>query len=747
MTVLDAGLSARPRSLFGALELAFGATLFLSASLLFCLEPMFSKMVLPVLGGSSSVWSVAMAVYQGLLLAGYVYAHLITRAFTLKRAAQIHVAVLALATLSLPIAINAAFHTPPQSFVSLWLIGLFVASVGLPCFALSANAPLLQAWYAQSGKLGAANPYFLYRASNLGSFAILLSYPVFIEPAFGLAQQSRLWSVGYAALLAVLGACGLIASRGREGAPVSRTFASAQKISAKDRALWTALGFIPSGLLVAVTAHIATDVASGPFLWIPPLAFYLLTFVLVFSDRPVVPSKWMLALQPASLGVLAVLLLWTARMNWGLAFVGHLFVFFTAAMVCHARLYRTRPEAGDLTEFYAYVSLGGVLGGIFAALIAPLLFKTVLEYPLLAFLALFARSDVWRASRARWLGEILFASVLAGVLVLLMTMLHASAAVFAISVMAVAAFLALQTSNAAKATLLAGLLLAATSLYDPSQSVIAEARSFYGVYKVVSVEGGKYRVLFHGTTAHGAEQVRGDTGSALTGAPDPLTYYHRGGSYAQALEAVRARNSGRLDHVALVGLGVGALTCYAKPGEHWTIYELDPLVVQMARNRDLFRSLATCAANMPVVIGDGRLTLQGAKAPIDLLILDIFSSDSVPTHMLTKEAFALFKSKLAPHGAIAFNISNHNMALASVVAASAAANGMATAVRTDTRPPPQTLKLPAEIAVVARSPADLAQLKLGPGWHIVQPTPGMRAWSDDYSDILGAILRRMRGAS
>jgi hypothetical protein len=451
-----------------------------------------------------------------------------------------------------------------------------------------------------------------------------------------------------------------------------------------------------------------------------------------------------LALQPATIALLALLLLWAARTNWGIALVGNLAAFFVAAMVCHAQLYRLRPQAEELTEFYALLSFGGVLGGIFAALAAPVLFNSVLEYPLLALAALFARKDVWKTQAAVWLRDLIFVALLAVLLGICIYLARWPIATFTTGMMAFCAMLAFQAARPARMLGLAVVVLAATSLYDPSQSIVTEARSFYGVYKVANVGGGKFRVLYHGTTAHGAEALRDEKGHALTGKPQPLSYYAPGNSFAQAIAAARAQNGGHLDNVALVGLGVGSLTCYRAPGEQWIVYELDPLIVRIASDRSLFRSVTSCAANDPIVIGDGRLTLQNARVPVELLLLDIFSSDSVPTHMLTREAFALYKAKLAPHGVIAFNISNHNMELANVVAASAAANGMVAAVRTDARPPADSLRLPAQIAVVARSEADLAALHLGQGWKEVRPAPGFRTWTDDYSDVLGAILRRMR---
>lgn len=741
MAASDISVRAGTNPAVGLAVLSFSTATFLSAALLFWVEPMFSKMVLPVLGGSAAVWSVAMVVFQGLLLGGYVYAHLLTRLFSLRHAALIHLAALALAALSLPIAISSAFSTPPLSGVSLWVMGLFLASVGLPCFVLSANAPLLQAWFARGDNAAASNAYFLYRASNLGSFLVLVAYPFVIEPSIGLVQQSRLWSIGYVVLTFAIGGCALISLRAPAVHPTA--VQSVSQVSWRRILAWIALGFVPSGLLVAVTAHIATDVASGPFLWIMPLALYLLSFVFAFSDKPLLAPKLFLTLQPFTTALLVVLLLWSERANWSLSLLGHLVAFFVAAMVCQAELYRRRPDTAQLTQFYVWMSLGGVLGGAFAALLAPQLFSTVLEYPLLTFGALLVRPDVWTTPRTTWLRDGAFVTFLAVALTAPFFLTRAGVAYYIVAVMTMAALLAFQGKHTVRLLGFSALLLLATNLYDPSQSIVARARSFYGVYKVVDVYGGKFRILYHGTTAHGSERRLDDQGKVLTRMPAPLSYYYPGGPFSQAVYAVRAQHGGPIPHVALVGLGVGILTCYRQAGEDWTIYELDPSIIDIARDKSLFRSVSNCGPDIPTVIGDGRLTLRSAKPGLDLLLLDIFSSDSVPLHMLTREAFALYKSRLSAHGAIAFNISNKNLELTDAVAASAAANGMVTAVKIDVPQSPETLRLRAQIAVVTKSLADMKALKLGAGWHIVQPTA--RAWTDDYSDLLSAILARLRG--
>ena len=719
----------------------YAATSFLSAMLLFSIEPMFSKMVLPVLGGTSAVWSIATVVFQALLLAGYVYAWFITTKLSQRMAAMVHLAVLIAAAASLPVALSPLFGAPPAENIAPWLIGLFLASMGLPFFAVAASAPLLQAWYGRA--TDSRNPYFLYRASNLGSFFVLLAYPVAIEPRWGLMAQSRLWTFGYSLLALAIACCAAFATAARPSSTSEVRIAHRATASWRDRFRWCALGLVPSGLLVAVTAHISTDVAAAPFLWILPLALYLLTFVLAFADKPLIPFQWLLAAQPATLAVLAILLFWDPVLNWSLALFFHLAVFFVAAMVCHTLLYRARPEAAGLTEFYAWMSLGGVIGGIFAALVAPAIFNSVLEYPLLVLAAFAIRPDLTQVPRKTWRSDLLFVAFVAVALAAAYFAVDARDAslglkLYAASAIAVTAALPFLLRKPAMLIGAAAALFLVTGIVPPGQDILYRGRSFFGVYKVLDNRHGTYHLFFHGTTAHGAERMLDIDGRPVRGKPEPLAYYYRGGALGNAIEAVRGFHP--LHRVSVVGLGIGAMSCYREHGESWTFYELDPLVVRIARDTSLFRSFTTCAPDAPVVLGDARLTLASSAGGNDLLLLDAFTSDSVPVHLLTREAFALYKAKLAPHGVIVFHISNRNLELAQVVAASAAANGMATLVHDGYAQDNASQKLASEVAVVTKDPADLAALKLGAGWKPVRPAS--RMWTDDYSNILGALLAR-----
>src|SRR5215831_3143804 len=402
---------AAPRAR-GLLLASFIAAIFLSAALLFMVEPLFTKMVLPRFGGSPSVWSVAIVFFQAALLAGYAYAHVLTRYAAGRASVIIHLALMAVACLALPLSIAAGWGRPPAVGEEFWLIGLFAASIGLPFFALAANSPLLQAWFARTDHPDASDPYFLYAASNVGSFLALVSYPLAIEPFVRLSDQARYWSVGFYVLIALIAACGVLLWR----SPVKSPAAAGADAAAdapftspptwRGAAFWVAQAAVPSALLVAVTAHISTDVGAFPLLWVLPLALYLLTFVIVFARRPIIPHWLVVAVQPvfviALIGVIIadpIKSVFTGHADFVFqpvkTIVGqiavHVVVFFVCALMCHGELARTRPAPRYLTAFYLWMSLGGVIGGIAAGLLAPQVFDWVAEYPILLALALLCR--------------------------------------------------------------------------------------------------------------------------------------------------------------------------------------------------------------------------------------------------------------------------------------------------------------------------------------------------------------------
>lgn len=695
---LSAGRS-QTRALAATLPV-FAGTLFLSSFLLFGIQPMFAKMVLPKLGGSPGVWSVAMVFFQTVLLTGYGYAHWLVSRFDVRRGALIHIVLMAVILLAaLPIGISAGFERPPQEGQIVWLVLLFGASVGLPFFAVAANAPLLQAWFARSGHAHAGDPYFLYAASNMGSFLALIAYPFLVEPFLTLSMQASSWAWGFGLLLAGIAAC---AGASVHGAGMVKAAAVAERtaIPLRRKLVWVGFAFIPSGLLVAVTAHISTDIAAAPLLWVAPLALFLLTFVIVFQREPVLKHRWM---QHAQI-VLVVLLLaniFAPPSGWVIALSLHLSLFFVTAMVSHGELARRRPAAADLTQFYFWMSVGGVLGGLFSGLLAPVLFNAILEYPLLLLASLVIRVDF----RTRLVSRP-FKLVVSGLF----------------------------------ATILVTLLVQAQR--DPNT-----LRSFFGVHRVIETEGREFRQLVHGSTIHGAQRLRNPDGTPATGRPEPLTYYFRGGGIVDGIDAVRKAHGGMLRTVAAVGMGTGSLACHAGPGEAWTFYEIDPLVVQIATDPTRFSFMSECAPQAPIVLGDARLTLADAEAgSLDLIVVDAFSSDAIPLHLLTTEAIALYRAKLRQDGVVLFHISNRNMELGPVVSATAHAEGLTTWLRAPTPTPELLAQLKSSpyVAIVARRAEDVG-LDASQGWVRQEDNTGtVRAWRDDYADIVGAIWRMVR---
>jgi hypothetical protein len=732
-------LTARREERRGGLPL-FAITLFVSALLLLWVQPMFSRMVLPALGGSPAVWNTAMVFFQTALLVGYLYAHLVSRWLGLRRQVALHLALLTVASLTLPIAIGPDWTPPTEGTPVFWLIALLAWCLGLPFLVVSSTAPLLQKWFSASGHPAANDPYFLYGASNLGSILALLGYPLLLEPTLTLDRQNEAWAFGYAALAVLVASCGLAvwrqpragdASKDASAAPAARTVGWGQRLH------WLALAFAPSSLLLAVTAYITTDLASVPLLWVVPLSLYLLTFVIVFARRPVLEHAWMVKAQPFI--VIPLALVFSQSAAFWLALPLHLAAFFVTAMVCHGELAKRRPTTSHLTEFYLWMAFGGMLGGVFNALLAPVAFDWVLEYPLALVIACLLRPSIGqdRGSRLADLGLPLI--VLSLMLLQVQWRRLGLPDLGAVGALALLVPVALLLYGFAARPLRFGLGVAAVLgvvllAGEPSQ-VQARARSFFGVYTIKHDPAG-YHVLVHGTTVHGAQHT--DPAARR----EPLTYYHRGGALGQIFEALD-------DHppelVGAVGLGVGTVACYRRPGQRWTFFEIDPLVLRIARDGRWFHYLQDCAPEADVVLGDARRSLQQASAgQYDLLILDAFSSDAIPVHLLTREAFALYLDRLAPGGLIALHISNRNLDLAPVVASLLAEAGLVG--RIQTRAPPleaqRAFRNAATWVAIARSENELGALADDPRWQRMPAASG-HPWTDDFSNLIGALRWRL----
>ncbi len=735
--------------------IVYTAAIFISALLLFSVQPLFTKMVLPPLGGSPAVWSVAMVFFQSLLLAGYAYAHYLTQIRNRLVPVAIHLVLLVIALSSLPLSIAAGWGEPPTSGYAFWLLGLFTVSIGLPFFALAANNPLLQAWFFRSGHPSGSDPYFLYASSNIGSFLALLSYPVLLEPMFTLRTQNLIWTGGYGLLIVLIAACAVLLLR---SPVVALADTAAEETDAPAppwmlRARWIFLAAVPSGLLIAVTAHISTDVAAAPLLWVLPLSLYLLTWVLVFQSRPLLPHKWMLMAQPLAITGVIVLLAVGGEQNLLLTLGGHQVCFFVIAMACHGELARTRPAAKYLTGFYVALSFGGMAGGLFAGLIAPFAFSWVAEYPILLALAALCRPPVGKERLSRWSGWYWpFLAVLAVALTApsysdskIMHWLDDNRVWMIGAVGVLSALLPLGlNANRWKIFDTIAVALVLIRAYPADDGRVETVRSFFGVHKIVVTPHGQYHVLMHGTTIHGAQKFRNDDGTPVAGRPEPITYYHRDGGIGQAITAVRERKGAPL-RVAVIGLGAGTLTCASEPGETWKFFEIDQTMVDTARDPKYFTYISNCEPDLKPVIGDARLTF--AREPdgvYDLIIVDAYSSDAIPIHLATEEAMAIYKEKLAPQGAVVMHVSNRHLELASVIVGIAEANDLRSWVYNEDSGRDNEYIFATSVVVCAREEADVGKLASSDQWELTEADENQRVWTDDYSNVLGAVYRRLR---
>jgi spermidine synthase len=747
LTGTGAALVGSPRLAVGqnlrssVLVVLFASTLFVSAFLMFLIEPMIARILLPSLGGAPAVWNTCLVFFQGMLLAGYAYAHGATQYLGIRRHIVLHSILLLLPLIVLPIAVR---QSPPQGLENptLWLLATLVLSIGLPFFVLSTSAAVLQKWFSTTNDGAAADPYFLYAASNLGSFIALIAYPLVVEPNLRLQDQATLWRAGYVVLMLLSSACAVVAWRGR-GASRGMTSTDdvrAEAISWGRRGRWIALAAVPSSLLLAVTNYISTDVASVPLLWVLPLGLYLLTFVIAFSTSTERVRDVTLRLMPLSVILLTLMLIADLASPMWLVIPIHLIVFLVIGITCHGELACDRPSAQRLTEFFFWTALGGMLGGLFNALVAPVIFNSILEYPLVLIAACLLRATpVFRAGRVSRADVAIPLAIGAAVAVsALVNNQLGSLSRFILLGAAVPALFTLRQKHHPRrfAASIAMILLAGTLTESPFGEVVYAARTFFGVNRVRIDHAHGYRFIFHGTTLHGMQSLDQSRSA------EPLSYFHRTGPIGQIFEGVPLASTA--PRVAVLGLGVATLASYRAATQRWTFYEIDPVVEDIARDDAHFTYLRACGEPCKVIIGDGRVSLARAEPQTyGLIVLDAFSSDAVPMHLITKEALALYVSKLAPGGVIVFNISNWHLSFQGVLSRIAADAGL---VALWQREPPdagswQLGKFPSEWFIVARDRQDFGRLNLDSRWSVPHAPMATPLWTDDFSNILSVIRR------
>jgi hypothetical protein len=751
-------LDQRPATLSVAVLAVFTVCLFASAFLLFLVEPMVAKMVLPLVGGTSAVWATSVLFFQTVLLIGYGYSHWLAMRLQWRWQALLHGLLLLAPLLVLPIHLIPAWNPPTSGSPALWLVLLLSVTVGLPFLVLSTTSPLIQHWFSRTGHAHAQDPYFLYRASNLGSALGLLSYPALIEPHLGLHAQADMWRAGYIAFIVLSVLCLAAVAWSRSSginAPSSTPtlpLAEEGEITWRRRMRWVLLAAVPSTWMLAVTSYFTTVIRPIPLLWVIPLALYLFSFAVVFARRPLVSRYWLNRLFPFyALPLLGMVLLGGGGPLYLLA-VLHFGAFFLGALLCHGELAADRPSAAHLTEFYWWLAVGGATGGLLTALVAPLVFNDFLEYPLAIIGAALLRPALARSgnSRSRLADFWLPGAMLAGLLVVIglmsvtgaigrlnrVPLTSATTASDLLRVLVVFAIPAAVSAAFSWRPIRFGLATAAMLLLSlvplGSQLVIFQQRDFYGVHKVVSDPAGTRHALIDGGTIHGLQLLDPAKRDA------PASYYSTSGPVGDLFAAEQPVDAAW--SIAVIGLGAGAMACYAEPQQSWTFYEIDPVVANIARNTSLFTFLRDCTPQASIVLGDGRLTM--ARAPdhsYDLIVLDAFGSDSVPVHLITREAIQLYLSKLRPGGALLFNISNKYVDLASVLAGEAANLSLVGYQRTDIVVTPDEAaagKFPSAWLVMAPAAGNLGGIQFQPDWSVLRANPQQPVWTDDFSDVL-----------
>lgn len=767
---------------------SFRLAIFLGAGLLFLIQPMFAKMVLPMLGGSPAVWNTCMLFFQGMLLAGYGYAHLSHRFLGTKAQVILHLIILSVVIFLPAIAISKDWNPPENDTPIFWLLGLLLVVVGGPFFAVSATSPLLQQWFAATHHERAGNPYFLYSASNFGSILALLAYPFLIERIFALDSQAQIWKYGYIVfVLSMIGCAVFVFKAGKDrsdaqdDAPEEST---PSPVTWKQRIYWIGLAFVPSSWMLGVTSFLTTDISPMPVLWIIPLSIYLITFIIAFADKPVLSSDWMARAFPVAMLVVVT----TTIFQGGFLVMGiHLLVFFVGSMACHFELAKSKPDPRHLTEFYLLVSFGGMLGGVFNGLVAPVVFPWILEYPLTLMVACllfpsFEPSDAVKKKTALELTTerekpkpekskskkkkrqkessdvrptpeneedflrkvklgsfVAFVAVLAllantlefrGTVVLLLTTM------FGLAALCVCFFL----NKPVWFSIPLGVVLIIAKLEppQPGETVLYTARGFFGVNRVVDGPKGFQKRLYHGTTVHGIQSNDPER-------PDmhlqPMSYYHRSGPLGMIFE--NAQKPTNFQSVGVIGLGAGTAATYHQPGQRFTFYEIDPIVAKIAEDPEYFSFLSECGKDhYKIVLGDGRLQLDKEEdGTFDFLVFDAFSSDAIPMHLLTREAVEMYASKLGDNGLMAFHISNLHFDLEPILGDIAAELKLDTLTCHDVNISEEEMiegKAAASYVVIAKD-LERTGLKNHPKWKSTETSARNYVWTDDFSNLFDAL--------
>lgn len=709
-----------------------------------------------------------MVFYQSLLFFGYLYAHFLPTKLKFAHQALLHLGIFALSLAVLPVGLSEDAAPSSDSNPIFWLLGTLSIAIGLPFFVVSTTAPLLQKWFSQLGHSSSEDPYFLYAASNAGSLLALLSYPFLIEPVFGLTQQALYWSVGFAVFGISLCFCTYLYWKSHSKSNNEQDLKQekeTQEETIADTTLqkstilhWLALAFVPSSLLLGVTNYISTDIAAVPLLWILPLSLYLLSFVIVFSRQGDRIHPLMVAIQPiVLLPLIAFSFINPAAIPYWLNLIFNVLAFFVAAMVCHGQLANNRPSTTHLTQYYLIMSFGGMLGGLFITFVAPAIFNSVIEYPLMIVAALLLRPTLTKENEtltllgqdfpdwAHWIVDAALPLVilLTGILIYFSDIsIGRNIDVIGVVLLVLAGLsYALRHRPVRYGLFVGSLLVLAMGLHVALSNVIYRERTFFGVLSVHNTVlpeqtatgrvPRRFRELWHGTTKHGAQHL--DASMKC----EPLNYYSRPGPIGQFFKTFDEQSQDW--NIGVIGLGAGTMAAYAKPGQHWRFLEIDPEVNHIASDPKYFTYLSDChSSDVKLEAGDGRLLLKAIPDhSLNLLVLDAFSSDAIPTHLLTREALALYQQKLTTDGYLAFHITNRHLDLQKIL--SSLAWDMKYSLLAQQFYPveekPQITR--ADWVIMARNETLLKPLKqkTSGNWKTLPLDLRLKPWTDDFTNV------------
>ncbi len=725
----------------------YATTLAMGALLLFSVQPLVGRLVQPTLGGTPAAWTTIMLFFQGLVVAGYLYAHLSTRLLTPRRQALIHLGLALIGLVFLPVAWDPSSLVMGSSLPALGLVFALIVAIGWPLLIVATTAPLLQYWLSTLAHEESDDPYFLYAASNAGSLLALVAYPLLIDPLLGLQFQSQLWLAGYLVLLAQLALCATwlwrMPARSPRPTKAAASPPSSTEVTWKRRLRWVAWAFIPSTLFLSVTELVTTDIAPAPLLWIPPLAIYTLSFMLAFSRHFQRLQSRSLTLAPSAIVGAALLWLLDITDPLGLVVGLHMLLLFVLALAFHGLLADDRPKTTDLTGYYIWLAVGGLFGGIFNAVMAPLLFNDLWEFPLgLAVAALLLPTTLF----AQLWGHRIAAAALSLAVVIVAferwpmpLEMPSSALAAGFLVAALSALVAMHRHRRWAPVILYLMVIAALLWTIPADDdVLHRERSFHGVHEVVEDERLKAHLLYHGRTVHGA-QLQGEEAEEL-----PLTYYGEIGPLGQFFDGLESR--GDRGPLAGIGLGVGTLAAYRASSEPLDFYEIDPTVTRIASNPQWFSHLQRCADSCRVISGDGRLRIQEAPpGHYEAIVLDAYSSAAIPTHLLTREAMATYFRALRPDGLLAIHISSPYLDMEPVLTATAESLGLRTLYQShhiERDDPAYEIYIDSSAwLLVARSDDDFLPWIGDDRWQALSADPGVVPWTDDHTNLLDALLR------